>query len=638
MTARARAFTLVELLVVIAVSSILLVLIFGPLVQSFNLTNEARAESEAQNTARTVIEQLSTELSNATYVRDNSIPEAAIEVSLPAEYFPPGTPANQQFALLPYAKVDFFPASQGDPSQPLFNPRINRIDPTLLGKGPVGDLNVPLARGASMVRYYVALRHPFDPYTNGHEQRMVQAGRQDNFYCLYRAEIIPVLSDGTVNTQYFEIDQNGTPILDDPSFMLWRSSDGNPKQQRMNNWIRASQIVTHLENMDLITVTRDKKTRDVVFDQNGKPQVIPLISFQPLAVSDEPASPDNTTSLGDESPNKTPTGFTTKSAGWTNGYGIKWYRAAPTSGVIDYYYLQNDWLGGRWQKVMYHAWSQGGNQASEPVFNLTRYQEDLERGTPNLWSAINQGASTEPIAFVADPVSGKITTSIPREHYMPQGSQIPTWSTGNSVSYISDPNPDPTTVNGRLNYLYRKFPLWGRRIERYLRLKDDMDSPLTKWSSVSIVPSSEAVWGPDQRPGPHYGQAIRYRRVPSLDVELGPNQYRINYQKLAYDPAELRRIGFDTNDQDVQKYILPRFEAGYIRFYSDPNYPLPQGTNNIIVTYHLQFNTATDVVTVDYSTKEVMLINLAIKRYERSSGNAHLTSLTNRVHVRNFLK
>ena len=57
-----RAFTLIEMLTVIAITAVLMGLIIIPLVQSFNLTRAAQGFSEAQDKARMLIEKISTEV------------------------------------------------------------------------------------------------------------------------------------------------------------------------------------------------------------------------------------------------------------------------------------------------------------------------------------------------------------------------------------------------------------------------------------------------------------------------------------------------------------------------------------------------------------------------------------------------
>src|SRR5437667_12894916 len=61
-------FTLVELLVVIAITAILLGLIFGPMIQGFNLTNRARVQILAQDSARSTMEIIQRDLSNGVFV------------------------------------------------------------------------------------------------------------------------------------------------------------------------------------------------------------------------------------------------------------------------------------------------------------------------------------------------------------------------------------------------------------------------------------------------------------------------------------------------------------------------------------------------------------------------------------------
>src|SRR3954451_7444321 len=65
-----RAFTLVEMLVVIAITIVLMGLLFGPLSQSFRLTARGRTMIAAQDNARAALQQIIHELQDAMVVYD----------------------------------------------------------------------------------------------------------------------------------------------------------------------------------------------------------------------------------------------------------------------------------------------------------------------------------------------------------------------------------------------------------------------------------------------------------------------------------------------------------------------------------------------------------------------------------------
>src|SRR5688500_16567204 len=78
--ARIAAFTLIELLTVIAITAVLLTLIIVPVVQSFNLTRAAQGFAEAQERARLVIDRILREVGSSAGVRDNTGRKGAIGV------------------------------------------------------------------------------------------------------------------------------------------------------------------------------------------------------------------------------------------------------------------------------------------------------------------------------------------------------------------------------------------------------------------------------------------------------------------------------------------------------------------------------------------------------------------------------
>jgi hypothetical protein len=142
-----------------------------------------------------------------------------------------------------------------------------------------------------------------------------------------------------------------------------------------------------------------------------------------------------------------------------------------------------------------------------------------------------------------------------------------------------------------------------------------------------IVPGSEVVIGPDQNSGPNYGLPTRYTRTTRSP---GPNQYKINYASLA-EPTDYRLLGF--SDAEVtafeslggaysatnflSAFIQPRYRAGYMQFYSDPNIPMPLG--NIQVRYRFQFSRVGDTFAADYDTRQLISLKLTIRNYPQSS-------------------
>jgi prepilin-type N-terminal cleavage/methylation domain-containing protein len=127
--ARKLAFTLLELLVVLAITAVMMTLIIIPVVQSFNLMRAGQGFSDAQHKASQLVESIGREISNAAAVRDNSGIKGTMAV------FVRGQNGVQERILLPYSKIDLLKPAEGEPlrgpSGALINPITGREDPTL---------------------------------------------------------------------------------------------------------------------------------------------------------------------------------------------------------------------------------------------------------------------------------------------------------------------------------------------------------------------------------------------------------------------------------------------------------------------------------------------------------------------------
>lgn len=189
MVKRQRGFTVVELLVTLAIMVLLFALLFKPLRSALEIVDTGRQMKAVTETCRATLDQLTREIAQAIWVR-------------PSVYFHPADPD--------LVKV----------------PQWDRLDLLLPAQGPTGLLD-PLtpARGASrtnqtgfvMVTYYRRLRNPWlvddgtdlgqpdytgtsgFPYVGYND--LSDPDRRDqpfNPYVLYRAEYVAQRVDGTV--------------------------------------------------------------------------------------------------------------------------------------------------------------------------------------------------------------------------------------------------------------------------------------------------------------------------------------------------------------------------------------------------------------------------------------------------------
>jgi len=258
-----------------------------------------------------------------------------------------------------------------------------------------------------------------------------------------------------------------------------------------------------------------------------------------------------------------------------------------------------------------------------------------------------------------------------------RGSALAAINTGTFSS------PDFATINRKFNKIWFDYPSLRPDIHRFmdLRVTPQNDgsagplSPVSGFPRARIVPGSEEVFGPDQRPGPNYGQPIRYSRTTNAVV--GPNQYRINYVDLpepdwsnatvvtglGLNPAEVNAFLALNGAYDPTNFISavyqPRFKAGYIQFNSDPNVPLPgddasTGTVDdaiIRVYYKFQFTQAVrrpgqtsgtgvgDTFAVEYDSRQLMSVLISIRNYPQSTvPTTQIVTLKAQAPIRNYLR
>ncbi len=345
-----KAFTLIELLTVMAISAIMLTLIVLPVFQSFNVLRTAQAFADAQDKGRLLTERIAREIGNAVAVRNIGGTYADSNGDGTAETF------------LANTKIDLVPPAQGTPERdangkPVYrDPDTGKIDPTLTR--PKGDIHLPVEAGQVYVRWWVGLNRPTEAYNEPYTGiLMPRNGRRDNLYVLRRAEVQPFVyrlrKDGAgpmrwrPNLAYFRSDDQvsagaefDTRILDldDPYFFVRNGqyplgtddpfvSDDNPgKNGRVDNWAKVSTIQTEVSRYDMIRPVLQGSPPQVPKD-GSRPSVLPLIQFRPTRVSATPAAGNASAKPGmgaDGSESVGSDTFTTERGLWMNAI-VRYY-------------------------------------------------------------------------------------------------------------------------------------------------------------------------------------------------------------------------------------------------------------------------------------------------------------------------
>jgi prepilin-type N-terminal cleavage/methylation domain-containing protein len=570
---RQAGFTLVELLVVIAITAILLGLLLIPLVQGFRLTRQGQIQAQAQDTVRLALNQFTNDLKRAAYVFDS----ADRVINLPVRN------GQGQVVNVPlrYAVIDMVMPAYGDPSQ-------ESNDPTSdIPINPDGSYNaeiaVPISPGRTVVRYFVGLMDNSRPYFNPDEVRLAAATDPENYAILYRAEFPLYVRQGNqwvLNPELFgSIDE-----FFDPNFFYGARRAG---------WLKVAKPVVPLGQVDMVNVT---------YDDNGNPRVEPLMQLTPALVVNQMGAPIETDTLGDEGAGAPPVQIRFPLGLWDvspESFRLVAFRSRPDAlqrgEPLRYFYIAPNG-NGEWY-IRYYRATPDGQERDVEVANLTLIQRMIETGQPQpnwLNNALNYYTDAEPMAFYVNTEAGLVDLA------------LPWW-----FQYrIEDLTFATDAINARYNTALSQVPNNAPNIRRYVSLMDldnngAMDGAANHltFPSASIVPGSEVVIGPDQRPGPNYGSPIRYQRVSAANATPGLNQYRILYQDAAPYQEVLQTYGF-----------APQLLRGYIEFYSDPNTPLPPDTE-IIVTFFYRFNLESDSYVADYQTRRLMNLKMGLKFY-----------------------
>lgn len=717
-----RGFTLIEVLVVIALTTILLTLVFKPLIDTYNMTSRAGTQINTQVFARETMSEITRILNNAVFVYDNV--QTPINIWLPTQegfQFPQAINPNQGFVQARFGMVQYvLPARQLDqrPGGAPLDPTSGQpIYPPGTTPGQRGYA-LPLAPGRALGRIFIGLTRnnavndthivnanfpndatqngmPQRPYGNQYEDRL--PGDQDNRYTLWKAEVLAYIPDPDIqrtpqpryvpNLGLFHTydpvtndvtDNVNHPIrLNDPNFFYdnslaggtgelkwqvpgWRDLNGDGRVQIWENWRAAAVTLMPTNRVDMIALDRDENSNAIAYydgagnltqNSDGRPQARLLATFTPDFVRNDLAAATAMNNAGNESPNPAPTLFKSQYTHWSTPFRVLVYRTsdqAPNGNPM----IRNP-------LEVYIANGSGSIGRAAIASNVN----PPDAPPPNTAADIGpwldatgafRNANTQ-FAFTVDPLRGQVNFAFP------------------SSAVLRDPNNNPVParfspeeVN---NSAFNTLPSGNEVEKRYIDLRF---LPQTTWngfplnpgilspldpsrlwaSSVRIVPGSERVVGPDQRPGPNYGYPVVYRRVSALAGTVGKNEYKINYEDVRnanaaepQDPAvHMGFIEFNSIADAAGIYNIPNENpAGMVyRPNGIPNLRVNRvsGQNEFVlpieVTFEFQMNRPNDVVKVDYMTRELMNIAIEARLYDARTNAPQSTALTSKVKVRNL--
>ncbi len=482
------------------------------------------------------------------------------------------------------------------------------------------------------------------------------------------------------------------------------------KAEMVQNWMSVAQIQTEVDHFDMIQPVYDLKTRQVQFNAGaprvltliqftpthiGTEPAEGQMAVRPGQETDAPTrlAPDvwMTKYLGWSNAvvSFTPSGFVSGNEyevglldSATPGYDV--WRWAPALGddlnpvasstpisykLLDDYYYRDSLKNGiraSLSRAMASAnsfdMSSGrgnwlGDVAMRSAFRP--FFADANRGRVNVSYGIDEIGTVDsnapfmPIAL-PDPVNNAF--NLPGNVTWPNNTPaLSPFNDGNLLAGVFS-DPQYSSINKRFNKLWHDYPNLHENLQRFIDLRvtpnsDGAPSPLNPdptlgFAQAYIVPGSEQVFGPDQNPGPNYGNPVRYWRTTH---NPGPNQYRINYTDLPepdYTLLGLTPPPLNYTATDLTSAVFqPRYKAGYIQLNSDPNVPLPNNNlalangQPILVYYRFQFSRPSDALIVNYDSRQLLTVQMTIRDYPQSNlPNPQTVTLHSTAQVRNFLR
>ncbi|HAH88079.1 MAG TPA: hypothetical protein DCL60_12000 [Armatimonadetes bacterium] len=601
-----NGFTLIELMVAIVLTILVMGLILGPVIQSFDFTRQAHVTIEAQDSARIAMMQITRDLGNAMFIYDNT------RDSLKAPSIRKDGTADDT-TYIQYAKIDLvLPRMHGyctcstHPGEKREYPRGDLAMPVCPEPecgGAILELRPvqPLAPDTKIVRYFIGLQDPGRPYSNHFVYKRATA--PDNVYVLYRAEIS--YSDFDTDTYFPAQNADGSDRtfnqkLSDPDF-FYNMNTNSKGETYSEAWKKISRSVIKIKGADLVSISYN----------GGTTIVTPTIKFAPTPVYNDPLVPVTAagSKTGDDAPPATV--YKASFGNWILPYEVKLTRDNGILPSTTYYTDAFTLSAGSAQHMGIFVKGSAG-----PIFDITKYMDDRAKSPYHAASI----PGTPALAFTVDTARGTVNFAFPVVDEAASASVASSIHLGGEMAVSKIASTD------NINSAYQSAQTGSfQDVSRLLRLNEPNSSDVCLLANGTVVPGSVRVAGPNAHPGADYGKYMQYSMLPYFVMDPGLNQFTLDMDYV----ISLGGVP-DTSKKGtaaVYFHSLPTTESSL-------GDPLPAG-KNIYIYYEVQNNRHGDILKASYSTKSLITVNVGIRVYNITSGKPASMQLTNKVRVKN---
>lgn len=613
---KSYGFTLVEVLVVLAITIVLMGLLLIPIMKTLEANRMTAAFTNAQQNSRKAMEMIRKDISEAMYVADSSASPMLLPVNglVDKNGNSVNKPVVMHYAVinLVMPKTEFYCSNPDHSSQ---YPRTFARGENYKTGGRELAKNacpycgseefvsvtpkIPIEKGSTVVRYFLGLTDNESIMTcsdaNDIESWTVNSGMgwlpdsgttnvegDENPLILYRAEFDPA-SDDNLFPEEYSLEGLSEDSEEYKNILYRRMTDANVFycDGCSEHWKSICENVGMLEGMDLALCSDDDYT------EKGFPfRVKNSVSFSPASIAGEAPVMNSSTTYSEDNQGFPPSTFRTKYKLMNKNMEVDVVRTNPENGNPLMKWVMKNNIG---------SYSYYGNiyKCNPDDINPDTSDSNLIFDVNNYMFANHSVTDfNQDMAFTCDKDKGIVDFAM---------------------------NPDLDNISFSQDNL------------TYIPERDIYEYKFMPYKNATVVPGSESVVFYNAYWTDEYGKSIsdlfynytqiknhaekvKYQRAPYSQGFLNFNQYLIDYEKGCI-------------------YWRPLVSHNWGGVYPQSFDDIPE-----ISSYKIQFNKVSDKVTVSYMTNEVIDVNVNMRAVWDTFKSPRSSVINERVIVGNSLK